>query len=216
MMKRFLAALLPFLGTSCSERQTANEKVQLIDPKQILFSLPTLCDPAPAVDAGPAAAGARQLHEDDWRQIEFVPANNLDHIRKELEELAAFKREHQRANGWTQIYLRKEHPTPLAAIRLRFAALPVLSASDLALGGRPVRGGFALSEGGPWFVYGQRTPEGAILHLAVSPSGAACSKDFAQSLAMIAQSADLLLVNWYAGALVDTTSADSVLAAFQH
>src|SRR5262249_55731002 len=176
-----------------------------------LFTLPTLCDAAPAVMAAPVPAGARLLHEDDWRQIEFVSSKNYDHIQKQLEKLAAFKREHQRGIGWTSVYVRKEHATPLAAVGLQFASMPVLPASAVALSGHLVRDGFALSSGGEWFIYGQRTGEGGILHLSVSQAHSACPKEIAQVLVQIAQTGQLLLVDWYAGAVVDTSSADSVL-----
>jgi hypothetical protein len=215
MIKRLLVTLLPFLGSSCREQSAHDDKVQMLDPKQILFSLATLCDPAPAVEAKPIPAGARQLHEDDWRQIEFVPASNRDYIEKELERLAAFQREHRRGMGWDSVYVRKEHPTPFATVGVRFADLPPLLASDLALGGHPVRGGFALSAGDGCFIYGQRTGEGGVLHLAISPGGTACSREFARAVVQIAERSHLLLVNWYAGAVVDTSSIESVLASCQ-
>lgn len=189
----------------------------MVDPKEILFSLPTLCDPAPATDATRPPAGYQSLHEDDWRQIEFVARTNLAHLQKELATLIAFKQEHRSGPGWTQVYLRKEHPTPFSTVGLRFSSLPTFSASALAIGSGPpwggtVRGGFALSDGGDWFLYGQCTDEGYVIHLAVSPGRSVPSEQFARALSQIAQSGDLLLVDWYASSLVDTSSLETVLA----
>ncbi len=86
----------------------------MMDPKELLFSLPTLCDSAPAIDDAPPSNNHRSLHEDDWRQIEFVMRVNLAHIEKELEKLAAFKQQHRRGPGWTDVYIRPEHPTSLS------------------------------------------------------------------------------------------------------
>jgi hypothetical protein len=212
MIKRLLAAVLMFLATSYCQGSKPNADLRTVDPKDILFSLPTICDPAPAVETMHGPAGARALHEDDWRQIEFVATANLDYISRELTTLAAFKKENRRGVGWTQVYVRKEHPAPLANLALRFASLPALPESALTLGGRPVRGGFALSDAGGWFLYGQRKPEGGILHLAVSPSPSVPSEQFARALVSIAQTDRLLLVDWYAGALVDTKTPESILA----
>jgi hypothetical protein len=216
MLKRLLVSVLPFLATSCRDAAKPTGDVQMLDPKKILFSLPTLCDQAPAVAEAPAPSGARSLHEDDWRQVEFVAAIDDSYIRGELAALATFKSQHKKSSGWTSVYVRKEHPHPLGTLGLRYSPLPQFSASAIALGGRPVRGGFALSDGGGWFIYGQRSPEGGIIQLAVSPSQEAVSDRFAAGLVEITQAAPVLLVDWYAGSIVDLTSPKSVLAWARH
>lgn len=215
MLKGLLVTLLACLATSCGHRPKPSDVVRTINPNDVLFSLPTLCDPGPAVDAAPAPSGARTLHEDDWRQVEFVARTNLAHIHQELARLSAFKQEHRRGGGFTQVYVRKEHPTPFAAVRMQSKRLPSLPTSGLAIRGGPpwggtVRGGFALSDTGDWFIYGQRT-DGHVVHLAVSPGGSVPSEQFAQELSRIAQSTGLLLVDWYGGLLVDTTASEPVL-----
>jgi hypothetical protein len=185
----------------------------MIDPGDLLFSLPTLCDPAPAIDNASTLGNHRPLHEDDWRQIEFVPSTILAYIQKELENLAVFKQQHRRGPGWTNVYIRREHPEPLSHLGLRSKTLPTLSASGLSIGleGK-VKGGFALCDCGDWFIYGQSTEAGHILHLALSPGRSLPSEPFAQAVSRFARSSCLLLVDWYAGVPVDTASAKSVLA----
>ncbi len=209
-IKRLLVFVLPFLATSCNDVAKPTGDVRMVDPKDILFSVPTLCDAAPAVEQLPAAAGARSLHEDDWRQIEFVSVVDEGHIRSELAALAAFKIQHQKASGWTSVYLRKEHPHRLQALGLQYSTLPPFRTSPVTLSGRPVRGGFALSDTSDWFIYGQRSPEDRVIQLAVSPGRSACSEAFAAGLVQIAKSAEVMLVDWYAGAIVDVTSSRSV------
>jgi hypothetical protein len=210
-LKRFLVSLLPFRAASRRDRVKPPGDVRMLDPKEILFSLPTLCDPAPEVEASSAPSGTRRLHEDDWRQIEFVSASNRDHIQSELAALASFKRQHQKGAGWTGVYIRKEHPKPLTAIGLQYSVLPPFSTSSVTLSGRFVRGGFALSDGGEWFIYGQQSSDGRIVQLAVSPGRSACSERFAAGLVQITQHSHVLLVDWYAGSIVDVASPDSVL-----
>jgi hypothetical protein len=209
-LKRFLVSILPFRATSHRDRVKPRD-VRMLDPKEILFSLPTLCDPSPEVEASSAPIGTRRLHEDDWRQIEFVSASNRGHIQSELAALAAFKRQHQKGAGWTGVYIRKEHPKPLMALGLQYSVLPTFSTSSVTLSGHPVRGGFALSDGGEWFIYGQQSADSHILQLAVSPGRSACSERFAAGLVQITQYAHVLLVDWYAGSIVDVASPDSVL-----
>jgi hypothetical protein len=187
--------------------------VNVIDPKNLLFSLPTLCDPAPATDSAPAPSNHRSLHEDDWRQIEFVVRVNLTYIQSELQKLAAFKQQHRRGPGWTSVYIRKEHPTVLASVGLGSKTLPTLPVSRLTIGGGDmVKGGFALCDNGDWFMYGQCTEDGHVLHVALSPGHSLPSEQFARAVSQFAQTTGLLLVDWYAGATVDTLSAQSILA----
>jgi hypothetical protein len=209
-IKRLLVSVLPFLATSCSNIAKPAGDVRMVDPKDILFTLPTLCDPVPAVEESPVPAGARPLHEDDWRQLEFVPLVDESHVRSELAALATFKIKHQKASGWTSVYLRKEHPYPLQALELHYSSLPSLRTSAVTLSGRLVRGGFALSDTSDWFIYGQRSPEGRVVQLAVSPGRSTCSEGFAAGLVQITGSAGVMLVDWYAGAIVDVTSSRSV------
>ena len=173
--------------------------------------------PSPAIDASPLPKVYRLLHEDDWRQIEFVAHTNHAHIQKELAALGAFKGQHRRGAGWTKVYIRREHPTPLAMVGLRWVDMPAFPASALGVGsgapwGGTVKGGFALSDGGRWFIYGQRTEDGRILQLGMSASRSSPSELFAQAVSQLTKKAGLLLVDWYAGSLVDTSSLESVLA----
>ena len=189
----------------------------MTDPREILYSLPTLCDPGPATDATPLPAGHCWLEEDAWRQVEFVARTNLAHIRHQLAALTTFKKKHRRDPGWTDVYMRKEHPAPFAAVGLRFTSLPRFSTSGLAIGDGPpwggaVLGGFALSNGGDWFFYGQRTDDDRVIQLAVSPGHSAASGQFALAVSQLAQTGGLLLVDWYTGTVVDTSSVESVLA----
>jgi len=182
-----------------------------IDPHEVLFSLPTLCDPAPATDGSPPSAGHRPLHEDDWRQIEFVAAANHEHVLRELAALVQFKQQHWEKVGWKNIYLRKEHPVPFAALGLMMDAPRELTQSALTLGGRCVPGGFALSESSGWSFYGQRTPRGHVVHFAISPSGTPATAVFAGLASGFANGAGVILVDWYRCLIVDTGSAESVL-----
>jgi hypothetical protein len=125
-----------------------------LNPNDILFSLATICDPMPAFDETSAPDGARWLHEDDWRQIEFVAVANREYIAQQLEALALFRQQHWRGSGWDAIYPRAEHPTPLTATGLYLDKDQGLTTAALTIGepARSVRGGFALSDGSDWFI----------------------------------------------------------------
>jgi hypothetical protein len=46
--------------------------MSMVSPKNVLFSLPTICDRVPEADPVLVSEHLFEMHEDDWRQIEFV------------------------------------------------------------------------------------------------------------------------------------------------
>lgn len=185
-----------------------------MNPDDILYSVPTLCDAIPGVVGTSPPGNARRVTEDDWRQVEFVGHSNSSYIQEQLVNLAAFKQEHRRGPGWTKIFIRGEHPWPLETIRIQWADLPKLPNAALVVGGGPpwggtIQGGFALTDESEWFIYGQRSEEDWVTALAVSPGRSGPSEQFVVAVNRLVQAGDLLLVDWYAGSLVDTGSAES-------
>ena len=210
MLKKLLSTLLPFLAASCDKPQDKTPEVALMDPNKILFSLATLCDPIPATQAGTPSGSHNSLHEDDWRQIEFVPMANRDYIKGKLTELNAFKQANQQGPGFTKVFIRPEHPTTFVSADLKATQLPRLTETALTLGGGIVEGGFALSDGGDWFIYGQRLPNGTIVHLGISPGHTSGpSEAFMKAISELSGT-DFMLVDWYAGVVVETATAQTV------
>jgi len=208
MLKKLLLALVPFVAVSCDRPQKAGNETKL--PGK-LSTLATICEPLPMQEAGLPKVAHKAVHDpDDWRQFEFVPVANREHLQKKFAELAAFKEKHRRAQGFTDVFLRPEHPVPFENAPLPAAELPRLTETPLGLGLATVSDGFALSDGGEWFIYGERSKEGRINLLAVSPSYNDSPSDaFVRALAQIAGTR-YLLVDWYAGVIVDTTSPESI------
>src|SRR6516164_1245381 len=61
-------------------------ETESVDPKDMLFSLATICDgPLPVIGEGSSKLDADviELHEDDWRQIEWISAMFRDVIDRE-------------------------------------------------------------------------------------------------------------------------------------
>jgi hypothetical protein len=210
--QRILAVLLSLVASFGIGFKAMSDETS-IDPTKILFSLPTICDPMPALEEAPAPAGAHWLHEDDWRQIEFVAVANRDYIQRQLAALAAFKQQHWRGAGWDSVYTRAEHPTPLVATGLYLDKDQGLTTSALTIGEppRPVRGGFAFSNGSDWFIYGQRAADGQLVQMGLWRGNSHISDGMAEILSRFAQAAHVMLVDWERGTVVDTSSVRSVL-----
>ena len=81
---------------------------------------------SPPADAGPLREIF--LEEDEYGEIEVLPAAMTDWCTGEFRKIAAFADSHQAPGGvgWTDIYLRPPAPRPLADIR--FPLAPTLEA----------------------------------------------------------------------------------------
>src|SRR5262245_44707119 len=98
--------------------------VEWVDPKKILFSLPTIYDVQPVLDEVPGGVQpAFKIHEDDWRQVEFVARRHRAALEQELADLRAFKQAHSKGVGWDSISVRKERPDGLTPEHIPFQAL---------------------------------------------------------------------------------------------
>ncbi|HEY7093015.1 MAG TPA: hypothetical protein VH393_07540, partial [Ktedonobacterales bacterium] len=93
--------------------------VATMDPRKILFTLPTLDATLPPLDEHVMASGSQalELHEDDWRQIEFVSAKHAREIEAELADIKTIYQNHRVDNGsflgFYEIHMRKRIPAPL-------------------------------------------------------------------------------------------------------
>jgi hypothetical protein len=132
--------------------------------QDVLFSLPTICDPTPPLAETPhqPAEGEVVLQEDDWRQIEFVSGENQDYIEEQFVQQRRFRAEKRQSAGYTAILPRPEHPVQFSRLGVSQAALRdalgISSWQSLSVdwlgGAREVEGGFAASLGHGVVLYG--------------------------------------------------------------
>jgi hypothetical protein len=168
--------------------------VVTLDPKKILFSLPTIEDvlPARTPDGGDAALS---LTPDDFRQVELVPASERAAIEAEFDAIRAVLSQHKQGGGFTEIHVRKRIPEPLVGHHITRAEVE----SAVGAKGRPlglrgqhgvVRGGFAIPHG-DGMVYGVER-DGALTLLGFH----GLYVDVVGTLHAIALARGLCLVDW--------------------
>lgn len=60
------------------------------------------------------------LHEDDYGQIEILPAQNWEFCTRQIEQIAAFSEQHRAPGGvgWTDVLMRTQEPDTLASLAL--------------------------------------------------------------------------------------------------
>jgi len=205
-------ALLLVIGLASSSRRresgAPSAKVTQVDPRSILFSLPTICDTLPPLVPTAAPQGVPTLHEDDWRQVEFVGANDRPAVASEIQALQRFKTDNRASIGWKACFVRRERPNGIADSHLSFAELlrAVKSpASPLAVssveGVHPVEGGFAISLDSESFLYGFHHDD-LVLVLGLQPDGHPISDNTVSTLRAISARFQLILVDWPSTSMV--------------
>ncbi len=89
------------------------QKVVKVQTEHILFTLPTLCNEIPPIVVGSTKQGKNilELHEDDWRQIEFVSHTYRPAINSELAHIMRIYREASvndgRVLGFKSLHVRQ-------------------------------------------------------------------------------------------------------------
>ncbi len=97
-------------------------KLQLIDPREILFSLPTVADEIPE-PGPPAKSPLLTLHQDDWLQLELVPAEVLVRAEPDLTAIQKVLATERQGPGFKRLHIRKALPDPFADRELPLAEL---------------------------------------------------------------------------------------------
>jgi hypothetical protein len=165
-------------------------KTENIDPTLILFSLPTLDDALPPMREQESSS-AYEMHEDDWRQREFVSRQLIEEIDAEMVEIRKVWAERD-GPGFKRAHIRSKIRQPLRGVTLTLGevgdSLGGIEPVGLVVGGGLVIDGFALPlRGGA--AYG-RVVDGLVdalgLHGDAEPGG----------LRGLANQRALVLVDW--------------------
>jgi hypothetical protein len=177
----------------------------LIDPGELLYSLPTIVDAIPGVVEGSSKLGLRvlELHEDDWRQVELVAVAQQPALERALAAIRRIHDEQRVGVGFRALHVRDEIPEPLAGVELNIQELLTLFAGAAAYDGLAYQQEAGLIEGGFAFdllpglrIYGLQH-EGAIAALCIQHDGAlVVAQHEAEQLGSLAAHKGLCLVDW--------------------
>jgi hypothetical protein len=174
-------------------------RIERIDPKTILFSLPSINDELPGL-AGEADGSETVLAEDDWRQVEFVHAEHRAAIDDELSDIRAIHEAHRQQMAFDKIHVRRRISDPLSPSHLAYRELTRLdlaAARSLRLDGQGLRidGGFAHVLVDGWLLYGVAKLE-SVRVLALHWRAVTTPDDKLSAIERLAREHDLLLVDW--------------------
>lgn len=174
--------------------------IERIDPKKILFSLPTINDELPASDGPPVDGSEVVLAEDDWRQCELVVSDLRSEIERELEAIRKIHESERAGVGFRNLHVRTGVTAPLPFAKISRADVRALAPggteSRLCFRGMPrsISDGFAITRQDGTVLYGV-TVGIAVKVLGVHPAFPEDRGD----IAAFAATRGLLLVDWCRG-----------------
>lgn len=184
-----------------------------MDPRSILFTLPTICDEIPETlqDTGHDAPApeAIHLHGDDWRQIEFIVGVETPQVDREIAAIQEFKDANRTSVGWKNVYIRKERPDGLFPAHLPsnlvdtipHGQIQPLTIETLTGQQATVKGGFAVRLGPTLVMYG-RQYRGIIVNLALTTTPDQQDSAQYRHLLALCKKFNLIIVDWCAGRVV--------------
>lgn len=180
-------------------------KVTMIDPADLLFSLPTIDDSLPPPRQASADEADRLfiMHEDDWRQREFVHMDQQAQIEECLAAIRRIYAEFAESIGFRKLHVRREVPAPLEGALVSCAEVESLFGP-----GQELHSGLSFSPGAllvaensfavrsrTLLLYGVHV-ESAVLVLGFDVGDSQPSEDDILALARFARAHGLCLVDW--------------------
>lgn len=211
-MKKLLAALMDAFGLVRYEETGTG--MQLMDPKDILFSIPTIASDLPPLD--PIAEFT--FHEDEWAQIEFLPKAMLPEVCRMLSEFKTFEAQNREDSGWRNLYVRELKRAPLmvgktaidrlqSVLGAKVGPTPLMTNVE---GVARIRNGFTIDIGRNVHLYGY-ADESGIPVIAAKLGPDPDEQKLTDAFMKLNANNDLILVDWRQQlALVSTTSDDKI------
>jgi hypothetical protein len=192
-------------------------EITQIPPGDLLYSLPTISN-----DCGQVVGkvlphdGLFQIHEDDWRQIEFISESYREAMNLELSDIRAIYEKDRKGVGFKKVHVRKRIPEPFSGVSLSLDELKtylpqqrVYEAVSFNRTAGTVPHSFAWQSTYGLIVWGTADSRGVVELLCLTPSSSHTDR-LPEALSKLAQAKRLVLVDW-----CRVTEASGSLDAFR-
>ncbi|PVZ83953.1 hypothetical protein C9426_24785 [Serratia sp. S1B] len=181
----------------------AKQEIFNIDPAKILFSLPTISDDLPIVEAASSLENVLVLREDDWRQFEFLAIDMDEVVQQELQDILAIYHTQREEPGFKQLHVRKRVAEPLPGVVLSLESLAQAFNIEKRFSGvafnnaaATIVNGFAWQTDSGWTFFGQTDTQGNLVVLGLLPPQQAEAAVIAKQIDDFLLANNLLLVDW--------------------
>jgi len=121
-------------------------QLQMVNPKDLLFSLPTINDRMCALQKAKSLDGMLVIHEDDWRQVEFVSDKLLGDVETEIRNIRTICEAKRKGVGFTGMHIRKLIEVPIDDGVIPYSALKNLLSISKEFSGFGISSYMAVAE----------------------------------------------------------------------
>lgn len=181
----------------------AKQEIFNIDPANILFSLPTISNDMAIVEAASSLENVLVLHEDDWRQFEFLSAGLNELVQQEIQDILAIYHTQREESGFKQLHVRRRIAEPLPSVALPLESLAQAFQIEKRFNGvafknaaATIVNGFAWQTGSGWNLWGQTDTQGNLVVLCLLPPQDADAAIMANKIDDFVLANNLLLIDW--------------------
>lgn len=197
------------------------QKVAMVDPSKILFSMPSICNSLAEVDEVPKTTGSElTVHEDNWRNIELISRAQRNEIVTNLKAIYRIHNEESVGQGFKTMHLREDILFPFKSVNLPLSELDNFEKTKTFSGlsflnqNKIVIDGFAfLTTGGiTWF---GRQKDGLVRELCIATcaSNDQTMKDV-EILVKLMEKYDLVFVDWCRVVLLNSSEENDLKSYF--
>ena len=177
--------------------------VEMVDPKEILYSIPTISNDIAGVEDAKSLENVAVFMEDDWRQFEILSIKYERKIEEDLKAVDGIYENHKSGMGFKEIHLRKLITKPLKNVDLKLEAIIKHFGMKHQYSGvafnnvaATLVNGFALSTESGWLLWGQINDEGNIEFLNVAQTEESNIDLFSSKIDAFLTINGLYAVNW--------------------
>jgi hypothetical protein len=177
-------------------------RVERIDPRDLLFSLPSICDRLAPVGTDPLVGDECLVGEDDWRQFELVSRQFSDESDAEIRAIRHIHEQERAGVGWRKIHVRGRPDPPIVAALTRqdidrsFGGGIIFRGVSYLGAGSPIESGYSFTAPDGLQCYGIEQAGRVTVLGIVRATPTPPPIRSADALAEIARQFDLDLVDW--------------------
>lgn len=178
-------------------------EVTSIDPSKMLFSLPTINDELPAREDPASMENVLVVHEDDWRQFEFIAAQYHDEITQERQSVMDIKDNQRVESGFKNLHIRRLITHPLAGTQIALSALEKAFSVEHIYSGvafndaaSTIVNSFALLTPSGWILWGQTDDNGNVSTLCLCNTQQASVSAITGQIDTFIADNHLILIDW--------------------
>lgn len=187
------------------------KKIELVDPKEILFSTLTINDELPNMEQREVSENVLPIHEDNWRQFEVISRKFKKEIESELRYIVRVEKEHKvKDAGYNNIHIRKQITMPLEDKKIALQELEVhfqktevyddvvlyaMSEKESTIKNVIVNN-YAFYTANEWVLWGETDGKGELVNINIAETADSNYEEFTKEMDDFLEKYELFSVEW--------------------